>query len=207
MFRVLMVDDYPLLREGARSALDEMPDIHFIGFADHAGDVLRLIEQLQPDLLLYSSRPVESLALDVLAEITQRYPATKLVVMTTQEQGTGALAAVRQGARGALLKDDPLPLFQQAIRVACQGGVWISPSLSLVRKPVNPSLPTMNERERALLELLARGWDNPTIAAQLSLAEQTVRNYTSALYRKLGAASRAEAIVWALQNGYGKHAS
>ncbi|HEX8684464.1 MAG TPA: response regulator transcription factor [Ardenticatenaceae bacterium] len=201
--RVLLVDDYPLFKEGVRVALAETPDIRFIGFADHAGDAARLCERLAPDVLLYCSRPTEGLSLDLLDSLHQQFPAMKILLMVDEAQREQAMATFQRSVQALLYKRDPLPLLERAIRAICAGGMWLSPSISRSSaKAPDPAL--LTEREAEVLELIARGWDNTAVAASLFLGEQTVRNYTSRVYQKLEVSSRGEAIVWALEHGLGQ---
>ncbi|MDQ4075677.1 MAG: response regulator transcription factor [Chloroflexota bacterium] len=201
--RVLLVDDYPLFRAGVESALDETEDIRVIGFADHTADASHLCEQLRPDVLLYSARPRDILALDLVRSLHEQYPTMKILVLADSQQSERALEALADGASGVLLKGDPLPLLERAIRTIHRGGVSITPSIvpSAAKAPEPP--PSLTERERVVLNLMARGWDNATIAAELELKVQTVRNYTSRIYQKLQVQTRDEAVVWALEHGFG----
>jgi DNA-binding NarL/FixJ family response regulator len=202
--RVLLVDDYPLFKEGVRVALAETPDIRFIGFADHAGDAARLCERLAPDVLLYCSRPTAGLSLDLLGSLHQQFPALKILLMIDEAQREQALEAFQRCVQALLYKRDPLQLLERAIRAACAGGTWLSPSISRTpAKTPNPAT-ALTEREAEVLELIVRGWDNTAVAAALFLGEQTVRNYTSRIYQKLEVSSRGEAIVWALERGLGQ---
>ncbi len=202
--RVLVVDDYPLLREGIRSALNEMENIRAIGFTDHTADAFRLCEQLTLDVLLYSPRPTDELSLDLIGSLHEQYPSIKILVLVDKQQSKQASEILSCGASGMLLKQDPLPLLERAIRTIYHSGVWLSPSIlpSAIQPPT--PMPSFTNREREVLHLIARGWDNATIAAELGLKRQTIRNYTSRIYSKLDVSSREEAIVWAIANGFGE---
>ncbi len=204
IIRVLMVDDYPLLQVGVRTALDQTQDIRLIAFADHTAHTETLCERLAPHVLLYSSRPFEDVPLDRLAELRQLFPAMKILLMVADEQRDQGVAALDTGVNGVILKGDAQPLLERAVHTIMGGEVWLSPSISPA-PPRSPGLGLgLTEREAQVLELIARGWDNAAIAAELYLAEQTVRNYTSRLYQRLGVSSRSEAIIWALENGFGR---
>ncbi len=201
--QVLMVDDYPLLREGVRAALYERA--HVI-FADHTAHVEQLCRELSPDVLLFSSRPYESLAIEQIAVLHRTFPTLKILLMVADEQLAQARLALPLGVHGLLVKSDPLPLLNQAIHLILEGAQWLSPSARSV--PVGKALPLtpLSSRERQLLDLIARGWDNPAIGAQLGLKEQTVRNYASQIYQKLNVTSRADAVLWAREHGFGRAA-
>lgn len=202
--RVLMLDDYPLLREGAERALDKADDILWLGFIDHQGHAQRVIEELEPTLLLYSSRPADRLSLAQIEGLHHSFPRLKILLLVDEEQLQEATGALERGGKGILLKSDPHLLLEQAIRAVHGGEQWISPTV-LARRDTG-ALADLTSRERQLLSLVARGWDNPTIAAEMGLAEQTVRNYLTQVYRKLAVSSRSEAILLALRHGLGPQA-
>ncbi len=202
--RVLMVDDYPLLRAGIQQALGQTMDIEMIGFADHTAHTDTLCERLTPDVLIYSSKPVEPIQSSHIRALHKKFPDIKLLLLVSEEQSQDALALLTQGASGILLKGDPEPVLAVAIRTIFESGTWVSPNLLSADSPPPNASGFLTKREQQVLHLMARGWDNPTIAAELDLAEQTIRNYVSRLYEKLKLSSRSEAIVWALEQGFGK---
>lgn len=201
--RVLMVDDYPLLREGAERVLREAEDIVWLGFIDHFGHLERVIEELKPTVLLYSTRRAEMIALTQLEAVCRHFPHLKILLLVDESQTSEAIIALTRGGDGILLKRDPQLLLETAIRAVHGGQQWISPTVQGHPDRSDPARVPLALREQQLLSLVARGWDNTTIAAEVGLAEQTVRNYLTRVYHKLGVSSRAEAILYALHHGMG----
>jgi DNA-binding NarL/FixJ family response regulator len=204
MTRVLLVDDYPLLGVGVRTTLNATADLRLIGFADYSAKVPELCHELTPDVLVISWRPTKVIPLDYIVAWHEEFPQMKILLMVTEEQREYARPALDRGVNGVMLKGDPLPVFELAIRTLLAGAKWFSPSLGPSRSLKPDLVSELTEREGEVLERIARGWDNATIAAEMHLAPQTVRNYSTRLYSKLAFSSRAEVIVWALDNGYGK---
>jgi DNA-binding NarL/FixJ family response regulator len=144
--------------------------------------------------------------------ITGRQPETRVVMLTMNEDDETVLAAIRAGASGYLLKGSGADEVQTAIRAAAAGGMVFGATLAAkvatyfaggTPKAEEP-FPDLTDRERDVLKLLAAGRSNDAIAAELYISGKTVRNAVSAIYAKLHAAGRAEAIITAREAGYGR---
>lgn len=133
-----------------------------------------------------------------------------MLVLTAYDDDAYVRGLLAAGVAGYVLKDDALESIAPAIRTASSGGSWFSQSVlnKLVDARPGQGLDEkgdpLTEREKVLLTMISQGWDNERIAAKLDLAEQTVRNYISRLYHKLGLTSRSEAIIWARDNNWGR---
>lgn len=204
--RVVLADDHPLMRAGVATILASERDMVVVGEADNGDATHRLCQELQPDVLLLDLNMPGPSPSATVTNVHMCCPAVKIVVLSAYDDDAYIRRIVAVGVVGYVLKDEAPQSVAQAIRSVAQGGTWFSRPIieKLVRwgtQEASPSeLMLLTERERTLLHLLARGWDNPRIASELALTEQTVRNYTSRLYRKLNLRSRAEAIVWARDN-------
>jgi DNA-binding NarL/FixJ family response regulator len=207
MIRVLLADDHPLVRAGLRTTLASEEDITVVGEATNGYETKRLCEERQPDVVVLDlnmpgPRPVET-----VTYLREHWPGIRVLVLTAYDEDAYVKGLVGAGVDGYILKDDAPESVVQAVRALVQGGTWFS--RSVVGKLVSQtstaqshsSATILTEHEQQLLSLIARGWDTARIADELSLSEQTVRNYASRLYKKIGVRSRAEAIIWARERG------
>jgi DNA-binding NarL/FixJ family response regulator len=143
-------------------------------------------------------------------EMRTRFPAVRVLVLTTYDADQWVLDAVRAGASGYLLKDSPGDALIAAVEGTAAGKTHIDPSVAGrlldqisrgAASPPGPFLDSLTERERQVLGLLGRGWGNAAIAAHLRLTEGTVRNHVSAVLGKLGVSDRTQAALLALRHG------
>jgi DNA-binding NarL/FixJ family response regulator len=160
---------------------------------------------LQPDVLVLDLNMPGPPATATLAFVQAHCPHVRVVVLTAYDDEAVVQELIEAGVGGYVLKDEAPDSLVQAVRSVVRGGTWFSQPV--VTKYVRASTraaaagPSFTERESQILGMLARGWDNARIAEELHLGEQTVRNYVSRLYGKLGVQTRAEAIVWARDHG------
>lgn len=205
MIRVALADDHPLIRLGIRTALAEAGDIALVGEATTGEATRDLCQEQRPDILLLDLSMPGPPPQETLLWLRDQCPQVKIVIVSAHLNGAYIRAAVEAGVVGYVLKDEALDNMVESIRSVAGGQVWFSQAvvqkLLAWRKNVETvAAAQLSEREREILALLAQGKPNAQIAAELNLAEQTVRNYVSGLYQLLGVASRAEAILWALKH-------
>lgn len=203
--RVLLADDHPLVRSGIRATLAGEAAIEVVGEASNGLDVQRLCKDLQPDLLLLDLSMPGPSPLETISCVRQLSPDTRVLVLTAYDDDAYVRNIINIGIEGYLLKDEATEALVQAIVSVVQGGTWFSRVVMqkfVVSKNDLEVDTGFTPRELELLAGIGRGWDNRRIASEFDLAEQTVRNYISRIYEKLGVRSRAEAVVWARQNGY-----
>ncbi|WP_440102914.1 response regulator [Streptosporangium sp. H16] len=209
MIRVIVVDDQTLVRQGIRSLLDLTDDIEVVGESDDGMSALAAIEEHAPDVVLLDLRMPRHDGIWVLEALRERADdSPPVLVLTTFDNDTLVLDAMRAGACGYLLKDVTLERLTRAIRVLADGGTLISPSITdrLLRavhrrRPADDDLPAiqrLTEREVEVLRLVAEGYSNREIAQALFLAEGTVKNHVSTMLLKLGARDRTNAVLRAL---------
>jgi DNA-binding NarL/FixJ family response regulator len=138
-----------------------------------------------------------------VAYLRQHCPAVKVLVLTAYDDDAYVHGLTAAGVAGYVLKDEMPETVVRAIRAVEDGDTWLSRPVveKLARLEMEETF--LTEREGQVLRLMARGWDNVQIAAELGLAEQTVRNYVSRIYTRLEMKSRAEVIVWARERGMG----
>lgn len=211
MIRVLICDDQSIVREGLRSILETDLTITVVGLAANGAQAIAAVAAGGVDVVLMDLKmPVMSGA-RATAEIRQRHPEVKVLVLTTYDDDEWVLDAIRAGASGYLLKDTPTPELLRAIHGTAAGKSYVDPSVTgtLLESAARGSgsvasaadVPHLTERERQMLELMAGGYSNSDIANALFLSEGTVRNYASELFRKLGVSDRTQAVVYAMRHG------
>jgi DNA-binding NarL/FixJ family response regulator len=200
--RILLADDHPLVRAGIRATLGVEKGLALVGEATNGHEVEPLCQELKPDILLLDLNMPGPSSVDIVTSLLKNCPEVKVLVLTAYDDEIYLRSVVAAGAVGYVLKDEAPEALVRAIQTVVKGDTWFSRPIleKLVRErggPAPEKAEALNERERQLLKMIAQGWDNARIASELNLAEQTVRNYVSRLYVKLGVSSRAEAIVWA----------
>jgi DNA-binding NarL/FixJ family response regulator len=210
VIRVLVADDQPLVRSGFRMILDERPDFELVGEAEHGAQALELAEQLDPDVILMDVRMPELDGVEATRRLVARGTRARVLVLTTFDLDEYVYASIRAGASGFLLKDVQPDELADAIRVVAAGNSLFGPAATqrLLERFVGegepralPSLDELTEREREILELLARGLSNAEIADRLFLSETTVKSHVSSILRKLGVRDRVQAVIAAYEAG------
>jgi DNA-binding NarL/FixJ family response regulator len=208
--RVLIADDHPLFRKGMRTLLESMPDIVVVGEATNGTEAVEQATELRPDLVLMDLQMPEGGGLEATRRITAVDPQIFILVVTLFEDDDSVFAALRSGARGYILKDADEEEMMRAIRAIGKGEAIFSPTIAARLMDYFASthtvasqeiFPELTEREREILQLIARGESNASIAEQLSISLKTVRNHVSNIYNKLQVADRAQAAIRAREAG------
>jgi DNA-binding NarL/FixJ family response regulator len=216
MLRVLICDDQDVVREGLQAILKTASGIEVVGAARDGAEALELIPTTQPDVVLMDLKMPGMNGIQATREICARYPAVRVLVLTTYDADEWVFDAIRSGAAGYLLKDTPREQLVEAIRGTATGKTHVDPNVAgklFNQVAQSPSAAetsvadNLSEREREVLGLLAHGLSNADIAARLYLSEGTVRNYVSAIFTKLGVTDRTQAAVLALRHGLSGHRS
>ena len=208
---VLVADDHPMFRAGMVTVLQDLDDIEVVGQAANGLEAISLVAELSPDVVLMDLRMPEVGGLEATARIKVEHPDTAVIVLTMDSDDDSIFAALRAGARGYLLKEADGLDIERAINGVARGeavfGAGIAERvLTLFSQGRSSSVspfPELTPRELEMLELIAGGLDNPTIARRLFLSEKTVRNRVSAILTKLHARSRAEMVALARDAGLG----
>lgn len=210
--RVLICDDQDITREGLAMLLALDKDITVVGTARDGAEGVDLAARVQPDLVLMDLKMPGLNGIEATRQIRARYPAIKVLVLTTYDDDQWVIDAIRAGASGYLLKDTPREELIKAVRGTAAGKSFVDPAVAgkvlgqVASQQTQPSAlltAKLSEREVDVLRLIARGFTNADIAAQLHLSEGTVRNHVSAIFAKLGVADRTQAAVIAIQHGLG----
>lgn len=214
MISVLIVDDQDLVRIGLRTLVENEDDLIYAGEAPDGLAAVAAARQRRPDVVLMDIRMPGIDGLEATRRILSdpELESTKVIVLTTFERDEYVFDALRYGASGFLLKDTKPAELLHAIRLVAEGGALLSPSVTrrLVREFVSqpsrsrkphPALPTLTDREREVLTLVAEGLTNDEIAARLVISPATARTHVSRTMIKLGARDRAQLVVFAYQSG------
>ena len=212
MIRVVLVDDQTLVRQGVRGLLELVPDIEVVGEASDGEEALGLIPELKPNVLLLDIRMPRMNGIALLEALRQEDALPPTLVLTTFDDGDAAIAAIKAGAKGLMLKDVSLEDLAAAIRALADNRTAFQPAMTeslmaaIRRSPSDASdsyvTETLTVREREVLHLICAGYSNKEIADLLALAEGTVKNHVSNLLLKLDARDRTRAALKGLQQGY-----
>jgi DNA-binding NarL/FixJ family response regulator len=210
--RVLLADDQTLVRTGFRVILEAEGDIEVVAEADTGHEAIRQAQLAQPDVILMDIRMPELDGLAATEQILRHPDPPTIVVLTTFDQNEYVYRALRAGAAGFLLKDAPSTRLIAAVRAAATGDSLIDPAITrrLVERFAEPKPPqgrprelaSLTDRELDVLRLLARGLANAEIAAELVVAETTVKTHVARILAKLGLRDRVQAVVLAYETGF-----
>ncbi|NYI79843.1 response regulator [Nocardioides panzhihuensis] len=211
--KIVVVDDQDMVRSGFVALLSTQPDIEVVGTAADGSEAVQVVRRTHPDVVLMDVRMPVMDGIEALRQLAEN-PATaqiKVIMLTTFDADEYVHESLRLGASGFLLKDASPDELASAIRVVHAGEALLSPSVTrqviaqFARAPrkrrADPRLKQLTEREREVLENIARGSSNSEIAAELFLAEQTVKTHVSRILGKLGLRDRAQAVVFAYESG------
>jgi DNA-binding NarL/FixJ family response regulator len=213
VIRVLLVDDHPLFLDGVSAALSGDPHLAVVGTASDRASALAQAEALEPDVVLMDLNLPDGSGIDATRELLASRSTLRVLVMTMSNEDDAVVAAMRAGARGYVVKGAGRDDLLHAVRTVAAGGAVFSPGVAdrlgaffsgLAAQPGREVFPQLTEREREVLELLARGYDNRRIARELFLSDKTVRNHVSNVLARLDAPDRAEAILRARRAGMGQ---
>ena len=211
--KVVICDDQAIIRDGLAMLLMLEKDIEIAGQASDGAEAVELVARHLPDLVLMDLKMPGMNGIEATRQIRTRYPAVKVLVLTTYDDDEWVFDAIRAGAAGYLLKDTPRADLVKAVRGTVEGKTFVDPAVagkmlgqlaSQQTQPQSVITKDLSEREVDVLRLIARGYTNAEIAADLHLSEGTVRNHVSAIFAKLGVADRTQAAVIAMRHGLGE---
>ncbi len=211
--RTLIADDHPHFRDGLRALLLSTTDVEVVGEARDGEEAIRLAARLQPDVILMDLNMPGTGGIEATRRILHTSPHISVLVVSMYEDDDSVFAALKAGARGYLLKGALKAEILRAIRAVTSGEAIFGPAIArrLMQYFSTPhqdvpreAFPELTDREREILELIARHETNPEIARCLHLSQKTVRNHVSNIFTKLQVADRAQAIVRARKAGLGQ---
>jgi len=211
--RVLLVDDQRLMRDGLRTLLELEPDLTVAGEAGNGQEALDAYANLLPSVVLMDIRMPGMDGVEATRRLCARWPAARVIILTTFDEDEYVFEGLRAGASGYLLKAVSGVELADAIRTVAAGGALIDPAVTRkvvtefarLARPARAAdaglAEALSERDVDILKLLAQGLTNREIAGQLFLAEGTVKNYVTALLQKIGARDRTQAALRARELG------
>ncbi len=207
--KIILIDDHTLFRSGIKALLSRQADFDIIAEAADGLAGVKLVEQLQPDVVLLDlDMPVMN-GREALAQILSANRQQTVIMLTVSEDSEDLTECMRLGARGFLLKNINADFLLDSIRKAVDGDNVFSPEMTarLVQSLIRPNTPPKNQmldsltpRELEILGHLAAGYSNKVIARRLDLAESTIKVHVQNILRKLELSSRVQAAVYAVQH-------
>jgi len=209
--RVFLADDHAVLRTGLKMFINSQDDMVCIGEAGNGKSTLVQVRQLRPDLVLLDLSMPGLGGLEALPEILKQAPETRVLILTMHTEEDYLHQAIKQGAAGYILKQAVDQELLSAIRATMRGEVYIHPAMtralldqmiSSAQQPEDRMEVILSEREREVLQWVARGYTNQEVADRLSLSVKTIETYRSRATTKLGLKSRAALVRYAQQQGW-----
>ncbi len=210
MTTVLLADDQELVRTGLRMIISAEPDLDVVGDAADGLEAVAQVGRLRPDVVLMDIRMPGLDGIEATCRITTSGSPARIVMLTTFDRSQLVYDALVAGASGFLLKDVPRDQLVAGVRAAARGEELLAPSVTrrLIeeftrsgRLPPPPGYEQLTEREREVLQLVARGRSNAEIASELFLSLETVKTHVARILAKLGLRDRVQAVVTAYESG------
>ena len=207
-YRVVLADDHALFRKGLRKILEETRDLEVIGEASDGLELLNLLRNLTPDMIILDISMPNLRKIEAIYEIKRIHPDTKVLMLTMHKDKEYLYQTISAGADGYFLKKDADAELFSAIEKIRKGGMYVSPSLSeesagdweQIRQEFRKPILTTQERE--VLNLIAEGKSNKEIAEHLFISVHTVKRHRTNIMDKLNLKKTADLIRYAIQKGY-----
>ena len=212
--RILLVDDHEVVRLGLRSLLERHSQFEVVAEAGTARDAIEQVEQYSPDVVVMDIRLPGGSGIEACEEISEKYPDTKVIMLTSYAEDEMLFSAIRAGASGYVLKQIEGDGLVRAIEAVGRGEALLDPAVTQrifqeVRKAAKEeeasAFAALTQQEKHVLMLVSEGKTNREIAKALFLGEGTVRNYVSSILSKLGVSNRAEAAAYAVEHNLRDH--
>jgi DNA-binding NarL/FixJ family response regulator len=208
--RVLIADDHPVVRRGMSALLASLDGVEVVAEAANGEEVLREAQLSRPDVVVMDIQMPAMDGVEATSRLTALLPDVAVLVVTMFEDDETVVSAMRAGARGYLLKGAQQEEILTTLRSVAAGQYVIAPGVAArLLGRLSPAaasavpFPELTDRERDVLDRVARGYTNARVAADLALAEKTVANRLSAIFLKLGVSGRTEAVILAREHGLG----
>lgn len=214
--RLVIVDDHEVVRIGLKSLLERRPQFEVVGEAGSAREALEQVAALKPEVVLMDIRLPGTSGIEACEEIVNKYPGTKVIMLTSYAEDEMLFSAIRAGASGYVLKQIDSDDLIKAIEAVSRGEALLDPAVTQrvfqeVRRAVKEeeasAFAHLSQQEKHVLLLVSEGKTNREIAKLLFLGEGTVRNYVSSILSKLGVNNRAEAAAYAVEHNLREYIS
>ena len=208
LIRVFVTDDHSIVRKGIKATLELVPDMELVGEATNGREAVEMAGASKPDVVLMDLVMPEMDGIEAIRQIKSQYPEIAILVLTTFAGEDKIFPAIKAGASGYQLKDSDPEDLVAAIRQVCRGEPALHPLIARkvlqeLSRPIEapPTSDPLTPREVEILKLVAKGMENPEIAAQLVISVATVRTHVSNIMNKLHLASRTQVALYALREG------
>jgi two-component system, NarL family, response regulator DevR len=207
--RILLVDDHEIVRLGLKALLERHPNFEVVAEAGTAHEAVEKVEAFLPDVVVMDIRLPGGSGIEACEEISERFPDSKVIMLTSYAEDEMLFSAIRAGAAGYVLKQIGGEDLVKAIEAVGRGEALLDPAVTQrifqeVRKAAKEeeasAFSALTQQEKHVLLLVSEGKTNREIAKALFLGEGTVRNYVSSILSKLGVSNRAEAAAYAVEH-------
>jgi DNA-binding NarL/FixJ family response regulator len=207
--RILIVDDHEVVRLGLKSLLEQHPFFEVVAEASNSKEAIEQVSRYAPDVVLMDIRLPGPSGIEACEEITENYPDTKVIILTSYAEDEMLFSAIRSGASGYILKQISAEDLIKAVEAVGRGEGLLDPAVTqrvfqevrrAVREEEASAFADLSQQEKHVLLLVSEGRTNREIAKTLYLGEGTVRNYVSSILSKLGVSNRAEAAAYAVEH-------
>ncbi len=209
--KIVIAEDHTILRDGLRALISSQNNLEVIGEAGDGREAVRIVDNLEPDLLLIDLSMPKMNGIEAIKEIKNQHPDIKIIILTVHKSDEYIFASLKAGANGYMLKDASQNELLQAIQYVLNGKSFISPSISdrvidayLNAAPKDTTfsvLDNLTSREREILKLIAEGYTNKQIADHLCISLKTVEKHRANLMNKLDLKNTAALTTFAIENG------
>ena len=208
-YRVILADDHTLFRSGVKRILEEVPEIEVMGEAADGLQLLTLLKEMTPDLVILDISMPKMRGLEAIQEIKASYPQVQVLILTMHKNAEYLSYALGAGAAGFLLKQDADPELMEAIAAIRQGKTYLSPAISEVvpdlirrQKPDGTPKDLLTHREREILKLLVEGKSSREIGELHYISLRTVQNHRANIMKKLKVRGITDLVKYAVHKGY-----
>ncbi|RBP02781.1 response regulator transcription factor [Rossellomorea aquimaris] len=217
---IVIIDDHQLFREGVKRILEFEPSFNVVAEGDDGSEAMNLVETHEPDVVLMDINMPETNGVEATRELMDRYPDTKVIILSIHDDENYVNHALKTGALGYLLKEMDSAALVDAVKIVADGGSYVHPKVthnlvaeykrlanaqnsggfqqSEVRRPLH----LLTRRECEVLQMLADGKSNRGIGEGLYISEKTVKNHVSNILQKMNVNDRTQAVVTAIKNGW-----
>ncbi len=207
--RILIADDHGVLRAGLRSLLNAEPGLEVIGEADNGATAVKLVQELQPDIVLLDIGMPQLNGIQVTKKVKDELPQVRVLILTLHEDESLLRQAIENGASGYIVKRAVESELINAIRAVYAGNLYVHPSMtrallremSSVRPVEGTNNVALSPREKQVLKLVAQGYTNRQIADELHISVRTVEGHRASFANKLGLTSPIQIVRYAMEHG------
>jgi two-component system, NarL family, nitrate/nitrite response regulator NarL len=213
--RIVLADDHPIVRDGLRKLLMLEEDIEVVGEASDGREVVQVVQETHPDVLILDLRMPYMDGLATLQALQQAERKVKVIILTASEDKNEFVQAMKLGCSGIVLKQTAPELIVKSIRKVHAGEIWLDShtTAAVMRQFASPAevigggpgkgreRSPLSQREREIVSLVAQGYKNREMAEKMFISEQTVKNHLHNIFDKLGVSDRLELALYAIHKG------